>query len=513
MDVVTSERMREIDRIAIDTYGIPGVVLMENAGLRIVDAIREIGAGPRIVIVAGRGNNGGDGFVVARHLYREKHVSLWIATSPENYRGDALTNLTILRKLGIPCHNLQEENALDALAADLASADLVVDALLGTGISRETDPFFQEVISRINQCGAPALAVDIPSGVCANTGNILGAAIRAAMTVTFAVPKLGLLLFPGAACTGRLDVADIGIPPALLSGADCTLLTPAVAHSLLPQRPVDGHKGTFGSVLLVAGSLGMSGAVALASRAALHSGCGLVFAATPKSVQPTVAAQVVEAITVPLPENKLGRLQEDSLYILRDKWRSCHAVAVGPGMTQGEDALPVLTGILAECPLPVVLDADALNLLARHPEILESRTAPVVLTPHPGEAARLLSLEITEVQADRVGAAREMAKRYHSIVVLKGAHTLIADPDGNITFNITGNSGMATAGSGDVLTGLLAALLAQGLSAVDATRLGVYLHGLAGDLAARKTGERSLVAGDVIDHISQAYLETEKIHI
>lgn len=513
MNIVTAARMREIDRQAIEEYGIPGVVLMENAGLRVVEAVRENCTGSEIVILAGRGNNGGDGFVAARHLFREKNVTVWTTAPPEEYRGDALVNYTIVQKLGIPCYDLRSDGAPARLERALANADLVVDALLGTGITRDVDSFYAGIIEMTNNSQAPILAVDLPSGICADTGRVLGTAVQADLTVTLGLPKRGLLLFPGAACTGRLEVADIGIPPALLDGADCSLLTATAARALLPARPYDAHKGTFGSVLLVAGSLGMSGAVALSARAALRGGCGLVFAATPRSVQPTVAAQVAEAITVPLPENRLGRVQEDALYVLREKWRTCHAVAVGPGMTQDEEALPVLAGVLKECPLPVVLDADALNLLARHTGLMDGRTAPVILSPHPGEAARLLSCSIDEIQNDRLGAAREMTKRYKSTVVLKGAHTLVCDPCGRTTFNVTGNSGMATAGSGDVLTGLLAALLAQGLSAGDAARLGVYLHGLAGDLAARLSGETSLVAGDLIDNISQAYLETAKIHM
>jgi NAD(P)H-hydrate epimerase len=512
MDVLTANRMREIDRQAIEEYGIPGVVLMENAGLQVVKAIRETEA-KHLVIVAGPGNNGGDGFVVARHLYQEKHVSVWITAASENYRGDALINYRILQKLGVPCRDLREEGAISALQAELSHTQLVVDSMLGTGITRDVDSLYKQVIHTINNSGVPVIAVDIPSGVCADSGKILGTAIRATFTVTFALPKRGLLLFPGATCTGQLIVADIGIPPALLRGSDTELITAQLARRLLPQRPSDAHKGTFGSLLLVAGSLGMSGAVVLSARAALRGGCGLIYAATPRSVQPTVAAQVAEAITVPLPENKMGRVLADSLYILREKWRNCQAVAVGPGMTQDEESLPVLAGILRECSLPVVLDADALNQLAKHPNLMDQRVAPAILTPHPGEAARLLDASVEEIQSDRLASVQAIAKRYRSIVVLKGAHTLIADPLGHVAFNITGNCGMATAGSGDVLTGIIAAMLAQGLTAFDAARLGVYLHGLAGDLAAQKVGETSLIAGDVTDHISDAYLELKKIHM
>ena len=512
MEIVTAAQMREIDRRAIEEYGIPSIILMEHAGLRLTEAIGKLQCGAKIVILAGPGNNGGDGFVTARHLHRKKQVSVWTTAPFAAYKGDALINLTVLRNMGIPVRHLTAQS-LSTLACELQSAHLVVDALLGTGVSRPLEPDLAQIIQLVNEASAPVLAVDIPSGICADTGNVLGAAIRADFTVTFALPKRGLVCYPGASYAGKLQVVDIGIPPALLSDTSFTLLKSGIARAMLPKRPADAHKGTFGSVLLVAGALGMSGAVALSARAALRGGCGLVFAATPRSVQPTVAALVAEAITVPLPENKLGRLQGDGLYILRDKWRHCHAVAVGPGMTQDEEALPLLLGILAECPLPLVLDADALNLLAKHPAIIKGRQAPTIMTPHPGEAARLLHTDIESIQADRIASALKLAQKFHSTVVLKGAHTLIAEPDGSLALNVTGNSGMATAGSGDVLTGLLVSLLAQQLPVSQAARLAVYLHGLAGDLAAAAFGEASLVAGDLIDKISNAYLETCKIHM
>ena len=450
MEIVTAAQMREIDRKAIEEYQMPGVVLMEHAGLRVTETIRELACGPNVVILAGSGNNGGDGFVVARHLYLEKNIFVWTTAPFADYRGDAQVNLAILRNLGIHCRCLCDEGALAELSAALASADLVVDALLGTGITRDVDRLHIDGIRAINRCAAPVLSVDIPSGVCADSGKIMGEAVRADLTVTFALPKRGLLAFPGAGRTGRLEVVDIGIPPALLQGSGFVLLTPHIARQLMPRRSSDAHKGTFGSVLVVAGSLGMSGAVALSARAALRGGCGLVFAATPKSVQPTVAVQVPEAITVPLPENRWGRLQSDGLGILREKWQNCQAVAVGPGMSQDQESLPVLSGMLSECPLPVVLDADALNLLAKHPEMMAHRKASAILTPHPGEAARLLACSIEEIQADRMGAAVKLAKCFASIVVLKGAHTLVASPSGEMALNVTGNSGMATAGSGEI---------------------------------------------------------------
>lgn len=512
MEIVTAAQMREIDRRAIEDFGIPGIVLMENAGLRIVETVRALPC-TNVVILAGSGNNGGDGFVAARHLRHEKNVSVWITAEPGAYQGDARTNLMILERFGHPLHVIRGEEDLADLAGDLAHADLVVDALLGTGVSREVAPLFAGIIRMVNGMRVPVVAVDIPSGVCADTGKILGSAIRASITVTFALPKQGLLLFPGAACTGRLEVADIGIPPALLTGYGFGLLTSVDMARFLPPRPSEGHKGTFGSVLLVAGSRGMSGAAALSARAALRGGCGLVYAAIPESIQPTLAGQTQETITLPLPENRHGRLKIEALDMLREKWTVCQVVAAGPGLSRDSDVMPVLAGILRECRLPVVLDADALHLLATDPSLTRDREGATLLTPHPGEAARMLDTTVEEVQSDRLGVVRHLAERYCCTVVLKGAHTLIADPAGEISLNVTGNSGMGTAGSGDVLTGLAAALLAQGLTVPQAARLAVYLHGLAGDHAATIKGERSLMAGDIIEEIPQAYLELTKIHM
>ena len=505
MHVLQAEEMRRIDQRAIQEYLIPGVILMENAGLRLVEAIDKANYGPRLTIIAGRGNNGGDGFVVARHFYGKKEVHVWTAVRDEDYRGDALINLQILRKLGVPITCLQEPGALDSLEAELQRTDLIVDALFGTGLSRPLAEKDQKIVQAINESPAPVLAVDIPSGICANSGQVLGAAVKADMTITFALPKLGHFLYPGAAYRGRLEVVDIGIPAALLSGFKVSLLTPALAQALLPPRPAQGHKGTFGKALLVAGSRGMSGAAILAAQAALRGGCGLLYAAVPQGIWPIVASAVAEAVLLPLPESAAGCIDPDALSNLQEKWADCQALAVWPGLGREPGLQRLLLTILQACPIPMVLDADALNLLAVTGMPAE-RKAPTVLTPHPGEAARLLGTKAAEIQADRIKSARELAARYESVVVLKGAYTLIADPEGNVAINTTGNSGMATAGSGDVLTGLILSFLAQGLTGWQAAQLAVYLHGLAGDLAAEKLGQTSLVAGDLLKFISQAYL-------
>lgn len=513
MDIVTGAGMRRLDERATSEFGLPGMILMENAGLRVTEAIRNFPRCRRITVLAGHGKNGGDGLVAARHLRREMEVSVWLAAPPAAFQGDALTNLTILQRLGADCRVADNGPALQELEAELRRSDLVVDALLGTGLTRPPESPYAEIIRLVNASGAPVLAVDIPSGVCADSGSVAGEAIRADVTITFALPKLGLLLFPGAACTGRLEVADIGIPEQLLSGHGLRLLTREEVRCLLPYRVPDGHKGSFGKVLLISGSAGMSGAAVLAARAVLRGGAGAALVAVPQAVQAQVAVQIPEAITLALPDTKRGTISPEALDSLRRQWTDCNVAAIGPGLSTDGEALPVLAGVLRECPLPLVLDADALNLLAETPAIFRECTAATVLTPHPGEAARLLGCDTAAVQADRPAAARELAVRFQSVVVLKGAHTLVASPEGEVVLNVTGNSGMATAGSGDVLTGLLAALLAQRVSPFEAASLAVYLHGLAGDLAASVKGEAGLVAGDIVESLPQAYLEIKKINI
>ncbi|MBS4021628.1 MAG: NAD(P)H-hydrate dehydratase [Dethiobacter sp.] len=507
MDIVTANQMREIDRRAIAEFAIPGIILMENAGLRVVEAARDLAPKQKVIILAGPGNNGGDGLVAARHLSKKTKVSVWLAALPQDYRGDALSNLTMLQRLGHPFRLLADDGGIAALEGELEGAGLVIDAMLGTGTSRAVSGVLAAAISAVNRCGRPVLSVDIPSGICADSGRVLGEAVRASFTVTFGLPKRGLLLFPGADHTGRLEVVDIGLPPQLLTGHGFELLTEAAVCGLLRSREPDSHKGTFGTVLLVAGSPGMTGAAVLAARAALRGGAGLVTAACPRCVQPVIAAMVAEATTLPLPDNNHGRLRADALFLLREKWQSSNVVAVGPGLSTDANIMPLLAGILSECGLPVVLDADALTALARHPKLAESREADTVITPHPGEAARLLGCSVAEVQSDRPGAALSLAKRYRAVAVLKGAHTLVAAPDGSLALNTTGNSGMATGGSGDVLTGLLAALLAQGLAPFDAARAAVYLHGVAGDQAAAAIGQDALIAGDLLDWIPHAWLK------
>lgn len=511
MDILTALEMKRADERAINELGIPGVVLMENAGRALAEAVQKRGNAKRVLILAGPGNNGGDGFVAARHLHVEKDVRVWLLVGREKYKGDARTNLEILLKLGICPREINDESL--GLLEDIREADVIVDALFGTGLSRPLDGTAAWVVEKVNEAGKPVIAADIPSGICADSGKVLGRAIRAVETVTFARPKRGLYLFPGADYAGQVRVVDIGIPPRLLCGHGMKKITGEEVARRLPRRPRDAHKGTFGTVLLVGGSLGMPGAVALAARAALRTGAGKVVSAVPACVQPTVAALAAEATTVALSASPGGTISQDAVSRLREAWVNCSSLAVGPGLSTGEELLSLLAFLLEECPLSMVLDADGLNLLSRKPSLLPARKYPTVITPHPGEAARLLGCSTAEVQADRIGAAKSLVEKYGCTVVLKGAHTLVAAPGGPVLLNDTGNSGMATGGSGDVLTGMVAAYLAMGMDPAAAASCAVYLHGLAGDEAAGRRGQESLVAGDIVEAIPDAYLKIKQIYL
>lgn len=504
--------MRTLDRRAIDEVGVPGVVLMENAGRAVfqylVDRFGPM-RGRRFHVLCGTGNNGGDGFVVARYLClagAQAHVT--VVGDREKIRGDARVHFDLMTRIGI------EPEPLGAAGC------IKVDALLGTGIEGAPREEYAEAIRWINSDSQPTISVDIPSGVSSDTGRTPGEAVRATATVTFGYPKLGMFLAPGADLVGELMVSDIGFPWHVLNlRSPYNWLRPEEMKPL-PARPRTAHKGMFGHVLVVGGSVGMSGAATMTARAALRTGGGLVTVATPASAQPLVAAKLDEAMTLPLPE-KNGALCEASFDPVREMAERCDVVCLGPGATREPEAQRVIARLLHELDRPVVLDADGLNALAAFPDSVRGRTAPTVLTPHPGECARLLGLDTEAVQADRIGAVREAAARYRSVVVLKGARSLIADgrcpPNQkamdpaqiSICINTTGNPGMATGGSGDSLTGIIGALIGQQLDAGDAAGLGVYLHGRAGDLAAEAQGETALIAGDIIEMLPQAIQELE----
>jgi ADP-dependent NAD(P)H-hydrate dehydratase / NAD(P)H-hydrate epimerase len=499
--VVTAAEMRALDRWTIEHHT-PGAVLMERAGAgaaRVLRAQWSKPGGP-VVVCCGKGNNGGDGFVIARHLRRARlGAEVWLVGRREDVRGDAAEMLARWRGA---VTTVETAAQAEALQRRLARAGVVVDALLGTGLNAPVEGTFAAVIDAINATRRPVLAVDIPSGLSADTGHVLGTAVRADVTATFAFPKVGQVLYPGAALCGRLEVVDIGIPPDAFAAARPRqrLLEAAEVGCLLPRRARDAHKGTFGHVLVVAGSRGKTGAALLCAEGAARSGAGLTTLAIAGALLPVVEGRVREVMSEPLLDGTEGTAAVGDGAALDRLLAGRAAVTCGPGLGQSESARALVHHIVRHAPVPLVLDADGLNAVAGT-AILRERPAPTVVTPHPGEMARLMGCSTVEVQADRIATARRFAAEHGVVTVLKGARTVIAAPDGAAAISPTGNPGMASGGMGDVLAGIVGGLLAQGLDAVAAATFGVFAHGAAADAVAARRGEVGLLAGDLVDEL------------
>ncbi|RJR44075.1 MAG: NAD(P)H-hydrate dehydratase [Deltaproteobacteria bacterium] len=501
MKLVTAAEMRELDRKAIEEAGIPSLVLMENAGRTTYQILRREFPDPGpVAVAAGRGNNGGDGSVVARYLAQAGiPVVIFLVAARDQVKGDALVNLEIAARLGIEIAEVREEKDLNPLAHRLARSGLIVDALLGTGLNSEVKGLMRQVIDEINRMRPPVLAVDIPSGLCSDTGQPLGAAVKARVTATYGWPKIGQILPPGRDYAGRLWQVDISIPPELARETPAELAEAKELRALLPPRPWGGHKGNFGHLVVIAGSEGKTGAAALASEAAVRSGAGLVTLGVPASLNDILEAKITEAMTLPLPEAIGERaLGMKALEPLKNFLENKTAAALGPGLGTHPETGELVRRLTRELPLPMVIDADGVNALAAAPELLKTAAGPRILTPHPGEMARFLGTTAREVQTDRLGTARKAAALTGAVVVLKGAQTLVADATGRVSVNSTGNPALASGGTGDVLTGLIGGFLAQKLDPWDAARLGVYLHGLAADYFVDQIGSRGLIAGDLL---------------
>jgi ADP-dependent NAD(P)H-hydrate dehydratase / NAD(P)H-hydrate epimerase len=513
MRILTAAQMREADRVTIEEIGIPSLVLMENAGRQVVAAVES--AFPdlderRVAVLCGRGNNGGDGFVVARTLrQRGVDVSVFVFGSLAEVRGDARVNLEILGRLGLPVVEIGGEQQWELHSSEVRSCSLIVDALFGTGLKSPLTGVLETVVDDVNSMGIPVVAVDLPSGMSADTQEVIGPCIQAALTVTLAAPKLPLVLPPARLMAGDLVVADIGIPDEVIEGLEgpqVELLTREGVRLLVPARRADAHKGDFGHVLVVAGSVGKTGAAHLAAVGALRSGAGLVTVATPACGQPIVAALGAEYMTEALADTPEGTLGPDALEAI-ERLESTVIVA-GPGLGAGDAVKRVVRGLVERARVPLVLDADAINAFAGEPGLLFAREGQqVVITPHPGEMARLLGISTAEVQSHRLESASNLASTHNLYVVLKGHRTIIATPDGKVFINPTGNPGMASGGTGDVLAGMIGAWLGQVRDPDAACQLGVYLHGAAGDLAADDEGQASMTAGDLAVHIGDAVME------
>ncbi len=519
MRVLTAAQMREADRFTIEELGIPSLVLMESAGRQVVAAIEAAFpdmARHRIAVLAGRGNNGGDGFVIARTLLeRVAAVSVFVIGPIADVRGDARHNLEVLGRFGATVVEIADEQTWELHFSEIATCTLIVDAIFGTGLRQAPDGIYPTIFGDLNGSGIPVVAVDVPSGLLADTHEVQGEAVRAAITVSLAAPKICHVLPPAQRVCGELVIADIGIPEGVIERVDgphVEVITRGVMRGVLEPRGPDAHKGEFGRVLIVAGSMGKSGAAHLAAMAALRSGAGLVTVATPRSVQPILASMAPEYMTIGLPEDAEGQVTEEA--IERVLAVQADVLAMGPGLGTGPRVRDFVHGVVERAGVPLVLDADALNAFAgEHMARLAGRDGhDVIITPHPGEMARLLATSTEVVQADRIAAARGFAEAHQLHVVLKGHRTLVAAPEGSIAINMTGNPGMATGGTGDVLTGVIAGWFAQLLDAEGAARLGVYLHGHAGDLAMADIGEVALTASDLLTYLGDAVLELAAEH-
>jgi hydroxyethylthiazole kinase-like uncharacterized protein yjeF len=512
MRVLNSAQMREADRRTIEEIGIPSLVLMENAGRQVVAAIEAVHsdlADRQVAVLCGRGNNGGDGFVVARTLLqRGVDVSIFLIGLVAEVRGDSRTNLEILGRLGLSIVEIADSEAWELHFSEVSECTLIVDAIFGTGLNAPLSGLMETVVADVNGSGIPIVSIDLPSGLAADSHEPIGDSIEAGMTVTLGAPKLALVLPPAETRAGDIVIADIGIPAEVIQSLDgprVELLTRSGMRELVAPRTADTHKGDYGRVLVVAGSRGKTGAAHLAALGALRSGAGLVTVATPSNCQAIVAAMAPEYMTDAIAELADG-LDPESVDQVLELARD--VVAIGPGLGQAPSTKLFIQALVDRATMPLVIDADGLNAFSEHPERLAGREGrDVIITPHPGEMARLVGMSTDEVQASRLEIARNFAAAHHVYVVLKGHRTLIATPDEKVFINPTGNAGMATGGTGDILTGMVAAWLAQLLDAEAACKLSVYLHGMAGDLAEADEGEVSLVASDVAGHIGDAIME------
>jgi NAD(P)H-hydrate epimerase len=514
MKLVTTKQIQAIDRAAIDGRGIPGLELMENAGRGIAEYVRELTGGDvsskRFLIFCGKGNNGGDGFVIGRYLHGwGASVTFMLIGRTVDLKGDAKVNFERARDLSLEVVEIQSESNLP----DRLDADMLVDAIFGTGFKGDIRGVAAPAVSLMNDSGIPILAVDAPSGLDCDAGKISGACIWADATATLALPKAGQFIYPGREHVGALKVIDIGIPSDIVeqAGINLNLIDETFVISRLPRRAPTVHKGACGKLFVLAGSRGYTGAACMASESAIRSGVGLCFLGIPSSLNPICEMKLTEVMTRPLPEVKKREcLALRGLGEVRKEFVGMNAGIIGPGLGTHHETKELVRRLLKSVELPVLLDADGLNAFEEHPDDLAAVDAPLILTPHPGELSRLLSVDTNVIANDRMSYAVNSARKFGCVVLLKGAPTFIADPSGQLYLNPTGNPGMATGGTGDVLSGIAGSLLAQGLDPVDAACLAAYIHGYAADLAADEIGTTSLIPTDIIAYLPEAFLALEE---
>jgi hydroxyethylthiazole kinase-like uncharacterized protein yjeF len=511
--LVTAGQMRECDRIAIQTLGVPGSVLMENAGRAVAMAVErrmESLHGRTIFVVCGKGNNGGDGYVAARHLvYARAKVVLLLLGKPTQAKSDAATHLKIIQKV-LKKNKKIEIQLINSpsmkLLHQLGKPDIIVDALFGTGFSSMVRKPYVEIMKWMNDRNVPIVSVDIPSGLNSDNGKVENIAVKAAETVTMGLKKIGLIVGKGPEYAGTITLERIGVPEQVypLDTIKTHLVESEDVRNRLPKRPFNAHKHSVGKVFVIAGSPGLTGAAAMASHASMVTGAGAVVLGTPRSVYPILAKKLTEVMTEPLTDTEDGVISMKAYSIIKKYVEWADAVIIGPGLGKHAETQSLLFRLIGEVDKPLLIDADGINMLAGHTsQLKKNRNQKIVLTPHTGELSRLTGIASGEIENNRVEIARSTARKLALTLVLKGAPTVTAS-DGDVFVNSSGNPGMATAGSGDVLAGIIGTLLSQNMKRSEAAYCGVYIHGLAGDCARKVLGERSLMAMDILQNIPSA---------
>lgn len=503
MKLATNEQMAQVVKIAIKEFGIPGIVLMENAGFAMLhEIVKDFTPANRILIICGNGNNGGDGFVLARHLHQRGYpVQIFHVGYPEHLIGDSEVNFQIISRLKIPMARIHNEKDLPEFFVELSRCSLVVDSLIATGMFASAGGVDNTIIRAINEAACKVYSVDMPSGIGGNDGRVGSVAIRADKTVTFTLPKVGNLLYPGAEYNGELVIRDIGIPKEVVEEVPMNyeVITRDMVVDMIPKRDRNSHKGYYGKAKMIAGSMSMAGAAILTTKAALRSGLGMARLYVPDSINHIMKTAVPELITIPFQELRKGVIGINHIDTILKDAPDSDVFAVGPGCGISFELEEIVKNLIEKVPCPLILDADALNVLAKDITVLKDKQAPIIITPHMGEMSRLTGKPLEEILENPVFTARDFAVEWQIYVVLKSARTVVATPEGKVYVNINGNSGMSTAGTGDVLTGIITGLVGQGLSPLQAAICGVFIHGMTGDDVAERIGEHGLLAGDLVE--------------
>ena len=505
MKACYASEMRAVDKAATEKGGIPSIILMENAALACVNELKkDFGSlkQKRIAIFCGKGNNGGDGFAIARHLHNAGAiVSVYLVCGNE-FKGDAKINFDIIKKMDI---NIDIISDTENLRYIVRANEIIIDAIYGTGIHGSVTGLSYDVINEINENSRYTLCVDVPSGINSDSGEVCGICIKADKTVTFAAYKVGMLLFPAADFTGEVTVADISIPDYIIEeeGISINVTDKAFVRSNFPKREKNSQKGDYGKVLVIAGSEGLSGAAYLSSQSAVISGSGLVTLALPECIAPAMEAKTTEVMTLSV-DSISGHISSSASKRILEAMERADAVLIGPGLGRSRDAQMIVMNVLKNATVPVIIDADGINAAAKVIDAVKDCECPLIFTPHAVEMSRLTGLEKDYIEENRLSVSKEFAEEYGATVILKGHHTVVTAPDGEQYINITGNQGLATGGSGDVLAGIAASLAARGINEAAAAAMAVYIHGLAGDISMEKFGMESVTATKVMENISDA---------